>query len=116
QAGGKCRRKQRIGLDDAGIAVRRAAARFAAVDKRNREAPFDEVQRRRHADDTGAEYDCVGAGHRMSFARQTRHLLIPSIGEAAGLTLSARATLRGSKISFPSSTHLPSPLYGETKR
>ena len=65
EASPESRRKQRVGLDDAGIAVGGALARLAAVDQRDREAALGEVQRDRGADDAGAEHDRVGASHMM---------------------------------------------------
>ena len=63
QASRETRRKQRVGLDDAGVAVGRALPRLAAVDQRDGKAALGEVQGDRDADDTGAEHDRVGASH-----------------------------------------------------
>ena len=60
---GKRRRKHRVALDDAGVAVRGLLARPAAVDQRDREPAPREVQRGRDADDAGAEDDRIGARH-----------------------------------------------------
>ena len=85
EAGRKRRRKQRIGLDDAGIAVGRALARFATVDQRDGEAALDEMQRHRDADNAGAKHDRVGASHGTSFA---------------GVNRFCGSTLRGTRIEF----------------
>ena len=65
QASRKARRKQRVGLDDAGVAVGRALPRLAAVDQRDGKAALGEMERHRDADDTGAEHDRVGASHMI---------------------------------------------------
>src|SRR5580704_1943905 len=60
------RRKDGIAFDDAGIAVGGALTRPAAVDERNRDPPFDEMDRDGRADDAGSEHDDVGARHESS--------------------------------------------------
>jgi hypothetical protein len=63
EASREARRKQRVGLDDAGVAIRGALPRFTAVHQGDGKAALGEVQGNRDADDTGAEHDRVGASH-----------------------------------------------------
>ena len=60
---GKARREQRVALDDAGVAIRRALPRLAAVHQRDGKSALGEVEGHRDTDDTGAEHDRVGASH-----------------------------------------------------
>ena len=70
------RRKNRIALDDAGIAVGGALARPAPVDQRNRQAALDKVDRDRGADNAGSKHDDIGVrqenlrcGVRLTYAQ-----------------------------------------------
>ena len=60
-------REKRIAFDDSGVAVGGFLARAAAVDQRDRKPALGEMQRRRHADDAGAQHDCIGSGHGKGF-------------------------------------------------
>ncbi len=57
------RRKNRVALDDARIAVGGLLARGAAIDQRDAQSPFCELQRDRGADDAGTEHDGIGSSH-----------------------------------------------------
>ncbi len=56
--------KDRVALDDAGIAVGRALARAGSVDQRYRYAAFCQMKRDRRADDPGSEHDDIGVRQR----------------------------------------------------
>src|SRR5271168_3144604 len=62
----KCRRKNRVAFDDAGIAVGRALACPAAVNQRDRKPALDQMQRDRGTDDAGAKDDDIGSRHVAS--------------------------------------------------
>ena len=63
QPGRKRVREKRVAFDDAGVAVGGFLARPAAIDQRDRKPALGEVQRRRGADDAGAEHDHIASRH-----------------------------------------------------
>ena len=55
--------KDRVALDDAGIAVGGLLARRPPVHEPHPQTPFGELERDRGTDDAGPEHDCIGACH-----------------------------------------------------